>query len=74
VHDASNRRIARDVYGPRAQEIDRGRRDSGAEDVAGPYLEGKGSWALQLHHLTGPEDAVKTVNFRLVRAISFIRR
>ena len=33
--------------------------------VTGPYLEGKGSWAIQLHQLTGPEDAVKTVNYWL---------
>ena len=31
--------------------------------VTGPYLEGAGSWALQMHQLTGPEDAAKTVNF-----------
>jgi imidazolonepropionase-like amidohydrolase len=33
--------------------------------VTGPYLEGPGSWALQLHQLTGPEDAVRTVNYWL---------
>jgi Amidohydrolase family len=33
--------------------------------VTGPYLEGKGSWALQLHQLTGPEDATRTVNYWL---------
>jgi len=33
--------------------------------VTGPYLEGKGSWAIQLHQLTGPEDATRTVNFWL---------
>jgi imidazolonepropionase-like amidohydrolase len=33
--------------------------------VTGPYLEGVGSWALQLHQLTGPEDATRTVNFWL---------
>jgi hypothetical protein len=33
--------------------------------VTGPYLEGAGSWALQLHQLTGPEDATKTVNYWL---------
>ncbi|HXJ86270.1 MAG TPA: amidohydrolase family protein [Candidatus Binatia bacterium] len=33
--------------------------------VTGPYLEGKGSWAIQLHQLTGPDDAVKTVNYWL---------
>lgn len=33
--------------------------------VAGPYLEGAGSWALQMHQLTGPDDATRTVNFWL---------
>lgn len=33
--------------------------------VTGPYLEGAGSWAPQMHQLSGPEDAVKTVNFWL---------
>ena len=33
--------------------------------VTGPYLEGAGSWALQLHQLSGPEDATRTVNFWL---------
>ena len=33
--------------------------------VTGPYLEGKGSWALQLHQLNGPDDAVRTVNYWL---------
>jgi len=31
--------------------------------VTGPYLEGAGSWALQMHQLSGPEDATKTVNY-----------
>jgi imidazolonepropionase-like amidohydrolase len=33
--------------------------------VTGPYLEGPGSWAIQLHQLTGPEDATRTVNYWL---------
>src|SRR5205823_11645689 len=33
--------------------------------VTGPYLEGKGSWALQLHQLTGTDDATRTVNYWL---------
>jgi len=33
--------------------------------VTGPYLEGAGSWALQLHQLSGPEDATRTVNYWL---------
>jgi len=31
--------------------------------VTGPYLEGKGSWALQMHQLNGPDDATRTVNY-----------
>jgi imidazolonepropionase-like amidohydrolase len=31
--------------------------------ITGPYLEGKGSFTPQMHELTGPEDAVKTVNY-----------
>jgi imidazolonepropionase-like amidohydrolase len=31
--------------------------------VTGPYLEGKGSWAIQMHQLRNPEDATQTVNF-----------
>jgi imidazolonepropionase-like amidohydrolase len=33
--------------------------------ITGPYLEGQGSWALQLHQLTGPDDAARTVNYWL---------
>jgi imidazolonepropionase-like amidohydrolase len=33
--------------------------------VTGPYLEGQGSWALQMHQLSGPEDASKTVDYWL---------
>lgn len=32
-------------------------------DVTGPYLEGKGSFAVQLHELTGPDDARRMVNY-----------
>ncbi len=31
--------------------------------VTGPYLEGPGSFAIQMHALTGPEDATRTVNY-----------
>src|SRR5437016_2925461 len=33
--------------------------------VTGPYLEGEGSWALQMHQLTGPQDATRVVNYWL---------
>ncbi len=32
-------------------------------DVTGPYLEGQGSLIPQLHQLSGPADATKTVNY-----------
>jgi imidazolonepropionase-like amidohydrolase len=38
--------------------------------VTGPYLEGAGSWALQLHQLDGPEDARRTVNYWLDEGVN----
>ena len=32
-------------------------------DVTGPYLEGKGTFALQMHQLKDPEDAARTVDY-----------
>jgi imidazolonepropionase-like amidohydrolase len=32
-------------------------------DVTGPYLEGKGTFAIQMHQLTGPDDAARTVDY-----------
>ncbi len=49
--------------------IDAGKIPGPKMHVTGPYLEGKGSWALQMHQLTGPEDAVKTVNFWLDQGV-----
>lgn len=31
--------------------------------ITGPYLEGTGAYTPQMHQLTGPEDARKTVNY-----------
>ena len=47
------------------KQIDAGQALGPKIHVTGPYLEGAGSWALQMHQLSGPEDAVKTVNFWL---------
>jgi imidazolonepropionase-like amidohydrolase len=49
--------------------IDSGESPGPKMHVTGPYLEGKGSWALQMHQLTGPDDAVKTVNFWLDQGV-----
>jgi imidazolonepropionase-like amidohydrolase len=32
-------------------------------DVTGPYLEGKGTFAIQMHQLADPEDAARTVDY-----------
>lgn len=45
------------------KQIDAGQMLGPKIHVTGPYLEGRGSWALQMHQLSGPEDAVKTVNY-----------
>jgi hypothetical protein len=31
--------------------------------VTGPYLEGPGTFALQLHQLSGPDETIKTANY-----------
>jgi imidazolonepropionase-like amidohydrolase len=51
------------------KEIDSGKTPGPKIHVTGPYLEGAGSWALQMHQLTGPDDATKTVNFWLDQGV-----
>ena len=43
--------------------IDAGKLAGPKIHVTGPYLEGAGSFTPQMHQLTGPDDARKTVNF-----------
>jgi enamidase len=45
------------------RDIDRGEIAGPAMDVTAPYLEGKGSFAPQMHELSGPEEARSFVNF-----------
>jgi imidazolonepropionase-like amidohydrolase len=47
------------------RKIDAGQIPGPKIHVTGPYLEGAGSWALQMRQLTGPEDATRTVNYWL---------
>jgi imidazolonepropionase-like amidohydrolase len=47
------------------KKIDAGAMPGPKMHITGPYLEGSGSWAVQMHELTGPEDATRTVNFWL---------
>ena len=51
------------------KSIDAGQTPGPKMHVTGPYLEGKGSWAIQMHQLTGPEDATRTVNFWLDQGV-----
>jgi imidazolonepropionase-like amidohydrolase len=51
------------------KSIDAGQTPGPKMHVTGPYLEGKGSWAIQMHQLTGPEDAARTVNFWLDQGV-----
>ena len=46
-------------------QIKRGEAPGPKMHVTGPYLEGKGTFAVQLHQLSGPEDAIRTVNYWL---------
>jgi imidazolonepropionase-like amidohydrolase len=47
------------------KQIDKGETPGPKMHVTGPYLEGPGTFAVQMHQLSGPEDATKTVNFWL---------
>ena len=43
--------------------IDSGRMPGPKLYITGPYLEGTGSFAAQMHELTGPDDASRTVDY-----------
>ena len=43
--------------------IDAGEMAGPKLDVTGPYLEGPGKFAIQMHQLTGPEDAARLVDY-----------
>jgi imidazolonepropionase-like amidohydrolase len=43
--------------------IDTGKMPGPKIHITGPYLEGVGSYTPQLHELSGPEDATRTVNY-----------
>ncbi|MGB8481790.1 MAG: amidohydrolase family protein [Acidobacteriaceae bacterium] len=45
------------------QSVDEGLTPGPDFDVTGPYLEGPGSFVHQLHLLSGPADATRTVNY-----------
>jgi imidazolonepropionase-like amidohydrolase len=43
--------------------IDAGRMPGPKLWITGPYLEGRGAFAPQMHELSGPDDAVRTVEY-----------
>ncbi|HUY13211.1 MAG TPA: amidohydrolase family protein [Terriglobia bacterium] len=43
--------------------IDEGKTPGPNLYITGPYLEGSGSYTPNMHELTGPEDATRTVNY-----------
>jgi imidazolonepropionase-like amidohydrolase len=52
--------------------IDAGKMPGPRLYITGPYLEGKGSFAPQMHELTGPEDAARFVGYWITQgATSF---
>src|SRR5579863_2782209 len=51
------------------KQIDKGETPGPKIHVTGPYLEGPGTFALQMHELSGPDDATKTVNFWLDQGV-----
>ena len=50
--------------------IDDGRMPGPHLYVTGPYLEGKGSFAPQMHELTGPEDAARLVEYWAAQGVT----
>ncbi len=51
-------------------EIDAGHLPGPHLDVTGPYLEGQGSPFIQMHQLTGPEDAKSMVDFWAAQGVT----
>jgi imidazolonepropionase-like amidohydrolase len=52
------------------REIDAGLRPGPKLDVTGPYLEGKGSFAIQMHTLTDADDAARTVDYWIAEGVT----
>ncbi|HEX3742704.1 MAG TPA: amidohydrolase family protein [Bryobacteraceae bacterium] len=50
--------------------IDGGRMPGPKLWITGPYLEGKGTFAAQMHELSGPDDAVRTVDYWISEGVT----
>ena len=51
------------------RRVDTGQMPGPKMHLTGPYLDGAGGWSMQMHILSGPEDAVRTVNYWLDEGI-----
>jgi imidazolonepropionase-like amidohydrolase len=47
------------------KRIDTGQMPGPKMHPTGPYLDGPGGWSMQMHVLSGPDDAARTVNYWL---------
>jgi imidazolonepropionase-like amidohydrolase len=52
------------------REIDAGRLPGPHIDVTGPYLEGADSYFIQMHHLSGPDEARQFVDYWADRGVT----
>ena len=52
------------------RKIDEGKLPGPHIDVTGPYLEGPNSFALQMHELSGPDEARQMVNYWADRGVT----
>ncbi|HUK18667.1 MAG TPA: amidohydrolase family protein [Bryobacteraceae bacterium] len=50
--------------------VDEGRMPGPKLWITGPYLEGKGSFAAQMHELSGPEDATRLVEYWAAQGVT----
>lgn len=55
---------------PLKREIDAGRMPGPDLWITGPYLEGPGSFAVQMHELTGSADAARTVDYWISEGVT----
>ena len=52
------------------RDIDAGRMPGPKLRITGPYLEGRGAFTAQMHELSGPEDAVRTVEYWIAEGVT----
>lgn len=51
------------------KDIDAGKMPGPKMHITGPYLEGQGAYTPQMHELTGPDDAQRTVDYWIAEGV-----